>query len=362
LVGVTGHGRRHLDSVHRLGLPLAGVCDVRELPPDVAREVGAAPVYRDLGRMLTECRPDITVIATPIHTHADVAETALRAGSAVLLEKPPVTSLIDLDRLLTVQRQAGRPVDVGFQAMGSGAVHKLRGMVAEGGLGDITGIGASGAWQRTTSYYARAEWAGRRTLHGVPVVDGALSNPFAHALMAALWLTGTAAEAVPSIELELFHANDIDSDDTSCVRAHLLGAPPVVVAGTLCAKVNTPATIVVHGSLARADLRYEQDELVIRYADGRTVSERFARTDQLANLAAGGDPICPLATTRAFTSVVEAIRDAPDPAPIARRHWDEVVTPAGARRVVSGVDEAVRRAAEELKLFSEQGIEWKGRP
>lgn len=338
VVGATGYGRWHLANIARLDLRLVGVCDVR--PVDVA-----APVYQDLATMLAECAPDITVIATPIHTHAAIAETSLRAGSAVLLEKPPVTSLADLDRLLAVAEEAGLPVEVGFQAMGSGAVRQAKRI--EG----IRGVGGFGTWQRTSAYYGRARWAGKRWLDGVPVVDGALSNPFAHALQNSLWLAGVAERAASKIELELFRANDIEADDTSCVRVTFPDAPTVVVAGTTCAETNAPAAIRVHDTHT-ADLRYEQDML-----DG----ERFDRVDQLANLAAGNDPICPLATTRCFTSVIEAIRDAPDPTPIDPRYWHEVREPDGTRRVVSGVDEAVRRAAGELALFTEQGIMWKGR-
>ncbi|TCO56633.1 Gfo/Idh/MocA family protein [Actinocrispum wychmicini] len=341
VVGAVGYGRWHLANIARLDLRLVGICDVR--PVDAP-----APVYQDLNTMLAECAPDITVVATPIHTHAAIAETVLRAGSAVLLEKPPVTSLADLDRLQAVADKAGLPVEVGFQAMGSGAVRQARTLVGNG----TRGIGAFGAWQRTSAYYGRARWAGKRSLDGVPVVDGALSNPFAHALMNALWIAGVAERAAPKIELELFRANDIEADDTSCVRVTFPDAPTVVVAGTLCAETNTPAAIQAHGPRGTADLRYEQDVL-----DG----ERFDRVDQLANLAAGGDPLCPLATTRCFTSVIEAIRDAPDPTPIDPRYWREVAEPDGTRRVVSGVDEAVRRSANELVLFTEQGIVWKGR-
>lgn len=342
VVGVTGYGRRHLANIQDLGLTLAGVCD--PLPVDVS------PAYQDLDRMLAETKPDITVIATPIHTHAAIAETVLRAGSAVLLEKPPVTSLADLDRLLGVATETGLPVEVGFQALGSGAVRRARELVTDGSWGTVRAVSAFGAWQRSSAYYGRAAWAGRRTLNGVPVVDGALTNPFAHALQNSLWLAGVASRTVASVELELFRANDIECDDTFCVRLTFPDAPTVMVAGTLCSPVNVPASVLVHGDRT-VELAYEADAL-----DG----EGFERLDQLANLAAGGDPLCPLEMTRAFTSVVEKVRDAPDPTPIDPQYWHEVRDPDGIRRVVAGADGVVQRAAVELKTFAEQGISWKG--
>ena len=91
--------------------------------------------------------------------------------------------------------------------------------MAEGAIGRVTGIGAAGAWRRDASYYARAPWAGRRVLNGEPVVDGALTNPFAHATATALALDGdTGADDLRDVRVELFRANPIEADDTSCLR------------------------------------------------------------------------------------------------------------------------------------------------
>ena len=50
--------------------------------------------------LLEKLRPDIAVISTPIHTHLEIAEAALRVGAHLLLEKPPVTSVADHEQLL----------------------------------------------------------------------------------------------------------------------------------------------------------------------------------------------------------------------------------------------------------------------
>ena len=75
--------------------------------------------------LLDRLRPDIAVICTPIHTHAEFAERAMRAGAHLLLEKPPVTGLADHERLLRVAAATGRHVQVGFQAFGSSVVREL---------------------------------------------------------------------------------------------------------------------------------------------------------------------------------------------------------------------------------------------
>jgi Predicted dehydrogenases and related proteins len=50
-------------------------------------------------RLIAEAKVDTVAIATPLHTHAELAITALRAGAGVLLEKPPVTDLTDFARV-----------------------------------------------------------------------------------------------------------------------------------------------------------------------------------------------------------------------------------------------------------------------
>src|SRR2546426_1106612 len=75
--------------------------------------------------------------------------------------------------------------------------------IDEGRLGRITGIGAAGAWVRTDAYYARNPWAGRRWLDGQAVVDGALTNPFSHAVATALLVAGMAENDPLDITLEL---------------------------------------------------------------------------------------------------------------------------------------------------------------
>ena len=53
------------------------------------------------------------------------------------------------------------------------------------GIGPMVRVGAVGAWSRTAGYWTRSPWSGRRNLHGRPVVDGAVTNPLAHAVATA---------------------------------------------------------------------------------------------------------------------------------------------------------------------------------
>jgi hypothetical protein len=171
------------------------------------------------------------VICTPIPTHTDLALAAAKRGVHLLLEKPPAPSYAEFRRMADGVAAAGVVCQIGFQSLGSHAVPAIRELIAEGAIGTVTGVGGAGAWARDEAYYRRAPWAGKRRLNGVDVIDGALTNPLAHAVATALALNGTTrAEDVTRIETELLRANDIESDDTSCVRVTTVQGRPVTVA------------------------------------------------------------------------------------------------------------------------------------
>lgn len=357
LVGVNGHGVSHL---RRLGpahaegrLRLAAVCDVRPPGPEALALLPAGvPVYADHRALLAAGVPDALVVVTPPPTHLAIAADALRAGADVLLEKPPVTSLADHDALAAVVAETGRHCQVGFQSLGSAALDELLAAIRAGRLGAVTGIGATGTWVRDAAYFRRAPWAGRRAVAGAPTADGALTNPFAHAVMTCLALAG--GSPLADIRVERYHAHDIEVDDTSCLRIDTGTGVRVLVAVTLCAATVRQPRVVVHGEEGTAELYYAVDELRLPgEAAARPVP---GRVDLLTDLLAARDrpdaPLrVPLERSRPFTAVLERVLAAPvHPVPPAR--VTEVPAEPG-RVIITGIDETVATAAATLRLFSE---------
>jgi predicted dehydrogenase len=368
LVGVHGHGRWHLQNLDRLrraGVPvrLAAVCDTRPPEGDVRELVGDVPAAARLDDLLDMARPDVTIVCTPIHTHADLALAAAASGSDVLLEKPPTTTLAGFERLVSGMTATGHACQVGFQSLGSHAIPYIRSLIAEKAIGEVVGISGAGTWQRDASYYARAAWAGRRTLDGVAVVDGALTNPLAHATATALALDGdTGEEGLRELCVELFRANPIEADDTSCLRLVTARGTTITVAATLCAERSAEPYVIVHGTGGRITLEYRTGRVRLE-ADGRVETSVHPATDLLQNLIAHvREPdvplLVPLAGTRAFMQVVEAVRLAPEPVEIPSPYSQTDTSGPHPRRVVPGIDAAVARAAERLALFSELDLPW----
>ncbi|MCD7437884.1 Gfo/Idh/MocA family protein [Streptomyces lincolnensis] len=366
LAGARGHGRWHLDNIRRLQdkgiVRLAGICELTPLTGDELPEgLGTPEQSADFGALLDSTGARIAVICTPIPTHTDLALTAAAKGVHVLLEKPPAPSYAEYRRMADGVAAAGVACQIGFQSLGSHAVPAIREMIAEGAIGEIAGVGGAGAWARAEDYYRRAPWAGRRRMNGVDVIDGALTNPLAHAVATGLALAGAArAEDVTGIETELLRANDIESDDTSCVRVTTAGGLPVTVAATLCAEHPDDPYVLVHGSRGRITFWYKQDRVLLQRADHGPEEYEFGRTDLLENLVDhltdGADLLVTPDGTGAFMKVVEAIRLAPDPAALPEQAWH--LLPEENRRVVPGIDGLVAAAADTLSLYSELGAPW----
>ncbi|GAA3036285.1 DUF6807 family protein [Streptosporangium longisporum] len=344
VAGIHGHGRNHVENVRRLAATgraeLAGVCDTRPAPGlDV-------PWSADLPSLITETGAEVAVIATPIHTHAPLAVAALRAGAHVLLEKPPTPSVEEFEQISVAVAETGLACQVGFQSLGSAAVGAAAGLLGE----PIRAIGVAGAWTRPFSYYTRAPWAGRRRLDGVDVMDGALTNPFAHAVATALAVAGAdAVSSVEGIELELYRANAISSDDTSSARLRLADGTVIAITVSLCAGRRTEPYLHLHGDTRSALLFYTLDEVEV---DG--VRTGFDRADLLANLLAhvreGEELLVPLERTGGFTRLLDEIRRAPDPLRVEGSRTEP------SRLVLPGVEGLAVRAAAELKTLSELGF------
>ncbi len=367
LVGAHGHGRWHLQNLRRLagstGVRLVGVCDQRPLDGELRELAGDAPVSASLPDLIAATAPDATIVCTPIHTHTQLALGAVEAGSAVLLEKPPAPTLAEFHHLVAGVDASGMACQIGFQSLGSEAIGRVRSLLADGAIGDVRGIGGACAWTRDASYYGRAAWAGRRTMDGVPVVDGALTNPFAHAVATALAVAGaTGPESLRSVEVELYRANPIEADDTSCLRLRTREDVVITIAATLAAERPRTPRLVVHGTAGRIALDYKTGTVRLQ-AGGVDETTVHPGTDLLENLLAHvHDPrvrlLVPPRATHSFMEVVEAVRCAPDPVEIGAGHRRAEGNGDTARQAVPGIDDLVDDAAETLQLFSELGAPW----
>ncbi len=356
LAGVHGHGRTHVDAALALARTgrarIVAVADPRG-PGDVPEDVRA---YAAAADMIAAGGLDVVVLSTPIPTHGALAEAALHAGAHVLLEKPPVVSVREHERLLQAIDETGGAVQVGFQSRASDGIAGVVAAVPE--IGPVRHIAAAGVWSRSEEYWRRARWAGHRRLDGQVVADGVATNPLAHAIATALAVAGaTGAEDVAGVDTDLRRVNAIATDDTSTVRIRLRGGRPDVVAAlAVTGERRHEPYVLVRGERGHLVYHYTEDILHV-FAAGAPLPRSFSfpRTgllDDLVAHVADGSPVrVPLAATGAFTRVLEAVVTGPAPTGITEF---EVLERDGERfRIVPGVRDVVERAAWEGRLFRE---------
>jgi predicted dehydrogenase len=152
--------------------------DASRLDP-FCQEFGVPEGYRDLPGMLAGARPDLVHICTPPAAHFAAALACLRAGSSVLVEKPPVISLRELDGLTAAQgtRRAPWFATVFQHRFGSGQL-RLKAVAASGVLGRPLVAICHTTWFRDQEYFDvpwRGNWdteGGGPTMgHGIHQMD-----------------------------------------------------------------------------------------------------------------------------------------------------------------------------------------------
>jgi predicted dehydrogenase len=117
---------------------LRWVCDL-----DVDRAHRAVGRYSTIGvtselyDVLDDREVGAVAVATPAHTHAEVALACLEAGKHVLVEKPLAWSVADGEKLIRVADESGLVLMCDHTYCYTPAVQRIRQLVRSGILGDI---------------------------------------------------------------------------------------------------------------------------------------------------------------------------------------------------------------------------------
>jgi predicted dehydrogenase len=80
---------------------------------------------------------DIVAVATPVHTHYQLASAALKAGKHVFVEKPLTSSVREAEALIALARENQVKLMVGHTFEYTAAVRKMKAILDSGELGDI---------------------------------------------------------------------------------------------------------------------------------------------------------------------------------------------------------------------------------
>jgi predicted dehydrogenase len=118
--------------------------------------------YASLEEMLADPAIQVVSILTPNHLHTEAVIQAARAGKHLLVEKPPATSLRDLDAMQAACLAAGVKAGVVFQCRTLRAVVAIRGAIRAGRFGKILHADAFMKWYRPVNFYRMDAWRSLR--------------------------------------------------------------------------------------------------------------------------------------------------------------------------------------------------------
>lgn len=133
---------------------------------------------------------DVVHLCVPHDLHCELAVKAMRAGIAVLTEKPIAVTLQQADEMLRVQRQTGVPLGVVFQTRFIQGVETLREMIREGRFGKILAARSSLTWNRPYEYYESSTWKGTWQHEG----GGVLIDQAIHSIDRVRYILGDEVE------------------------------------------------------------------------------------------------------------------------------------------------------------------------
>jgi len=164
-VGVVGVGRQGRTLMGELGkipgVVVSAVCDVdeRRLGSGLRRASGAEG-FATVGAMLESGKVDAVAVATPTHTHREVAEECFRSGKHVYLECPLAHTREDCVAITAAARNAGGVVAAGLQGRSNPVYQLARGFFKTDSVRDLVSMRAQS--NRKTNWITPSNDAVRR--------------------------------------------------------------------------------------------------------------------------------------------------------------------------------------------------------
>jgi predicted dehydrogenase len=133
--------------------------------------------YRSCRELLDQ-QPNLVSVATPPGSHTEVTVEVLGSGCSVLLEKPPTTTMADMDVLAAAEEVSSGSVYVVFQHRHGSGARRAFSLLRSGALGTPRVAVCETLWYRPDSYFLpewRGNWSGEGggpTLgHGIHQID-----------------------------------------------------------------------------------------------------------------------------------------------------------------------------------------------
>ena len=380
VIGCGGFAQMHHRVIRDLeaegGCRLVWTCDPDAAVRDAAaakfgfaeRGVAVGTDYREMLERFAPAGLDIVTIPTPVPLHAAMHRACVERGVAAYLEKPPTLDLAELREMLVVEAGARKATQVGFNFIGQAARRRLKERLLAGEFGRLRRVTFRGIWPRSTAYFLRSNWAGRREMNGRLVLDSCLTNAMAHFVHNLLFWCGTDGldswARAGKIRCRMERAHDIETADTVFLLAESAAGVEIRIAMTHAVageqedeeQVECDRAVITYRETAPPGVAHR---FTVAPADGGPVEDLPTEADIfLENLrhyveyVRGGQPRprTLLADCAPFVEFCNAAFAAAGPATVIPR-MSQLISPIpdgtpGELREIPGIRDACRRLVE----------------
>lgn len=267
-------------------------------------------------RLPADRRIDFLAVATPNHTHFEIAKSAIEAGFNVTCDKPMTFDLAQAEQLAAAVEKSGVVFAVTHNYTGYPLVRQARDMILGGELGEINAIRASyiQGWLRTrleSDSQKQAAWRTDPTKSGAAGCFGDIGT---HAYNLARYMTGLLPSTV-SAHLKIFAEGRKLDDYGHAVIRFENGALGTVTASQISHGRENDLFIEIDGTKGALEWRQEEPNKLLVRRNGEPLHV-YTRNPNAPYMSPSGAAACrlpgghPEAFFEAFANVYRAAYDA----------------------------------------------------
>ncbi|MBN83300.1 MAG: oxidoreductase [Planctomycetaceae bacterium] len=260
-------------------------------------------------------RIDFVSVATPNHTHFDIAKQAVDAGFNVMCDKPMTFDLPQAEALAAAVDASGVVFAVTHNYTGYPLVRQARQMILDGELGEINAIRARyvQGWLRTrieTDDQKQATW---RTDPARSGAAGCWGDIGTHAYNLGRYMTGLLPETV-RCHLKTFETGRQLDDYGTAIVQYQNGALGTVTASQISHGRENEITIEIDGTLGALEWNQEEPNKMMFRRNGHP-HQLYTRDPNAPFMNAAGQAACrlpsghPEAFFEAFANVYRSAYD-----------------------------------------------------
>ena len=261
-------------------------------------------------------RIDFVSVATPNHTHFQIAKAAAEAGFNVICDKPMTFDFAQAEELVNVVDKSGVVFAVSHNYTGYPLVRQAREMALAGELGEIQAIRSTyiQGWLRTRLESEGHKQAAWRTDPNKSGVAGAFGDIGTHAYNLGRFMTGLLPEKI-STHLKIFEPQRSLDDYGHAVIVYENGAFGTVTASQISHGHENDLRIEIDGTLASLEWHQENPNQLFVRKNGHPHAI-YTRDPNAPYMNAAGKAACrlpaghPEAFFEAFANVYRAAFDA----------------------------------------------------